>query len=143
MKRFLALLLSLLLTLALVGCNSTSMGVVAGQDNGSPVDATNSAQSQAETQAVTEAPTDAVTQATEAVTEKPADSKISEEKAKSIALEHAGLKESEVKFLHVELDYDDGVLRYEVDFRQGNYEYDYDIDANTGKILSYDKDIDD
>lgn len=135
MKRFLALLLSLLLTLALVGCDSTSMGVVAGQDNGTPVDATNSAQSQAST--------DAVTQATEAVTEKPADSKISEEKAKSIALNHAGLKESEVKFLHVELDYDDGVLRYEVDFRQGNYEYDYDIDANTGKILSYDKDIDD
>ena len=139
MKRFLALLLSLLLTLALVGCNSTSMGVVAGQDNSSPVDATNSAQSQAPT----DAPTDAVTQATEALTEKPADTKISEEKAKSIALEHAGFKESEVKFLHVELDYDDGVLRYEVDFRQGNVEYDYDIDANTGKILSYDKDIDD
>lgn len=143
MKRLSALMLSLLLTLALVGCNSTSMGVVTGQDNSAPIDSTIAAQSQAETQAVTEAPTDAVTQATEAVTEKTADTKISEEKAKSIALEHAGFKESEVKFLHVELDYDDGVLRYEVDFRQGNYEYDYDIDANTGKILSYDKDIDD
>lgn len=140
MKRLLALMLSLLLTLALVGCNSTSMGVVAGQDNSTPVDSTIAAQSQAETQAVTDAPSDAVT---ETVTQAPSDTKISEEKAKSIALEHAGFKESEVKFLHVELDYDDGVLRYEVDFRQGNYEYDYDIDANTGKILSYDKDIDD
>ncbi|MBQ6625663.1 MAG: PepSY domain-containing protein [Ruminococcus sp.] len=139
MKRLSALTLSLLLVFSLAACTNSAVTQTGNQNDPAVADQN----TQAETADATEAPTDAVTQATEAVTEKTADTKISEEKAKSIALEHAGFKESEVKFLHVELDYDDGVLRYEVDFRQGNYEYDYDIDSNTGKILSYDKDIDD
>lgn len=65
---------------------------------------------------------------------------ISEEEAKKIALEHAGLTEADVTFVHVKLDRDDGRLEYEVEFYKDNTEYDYDIDANTGEILSFDQD---
>ena len=68
---------------------------------------------------------------------------ISKDEAKSIALDHAGLSENDITRLRVDLDYDDGVPEYEVDFRYGGYEYDYDIHAETGKIRSWDKDWDD
>ena len=69
-----------------------------------------------------------------------ASSTISEARAKEIALSHAGKSASDVKFVRVELDRDDGRKEYEVEFYSGNTEYDYEIDAATGKILSYDHD---
>ncbi len=60
--------------------------------------------------------------------------KISREKAKSIALNHAGLKEADVRELEIELDKEKGVLLYEVNFESGKYDYEYDIDAITGAI---------
>ena len=75
---------------------------------------------------------------------KPAESKkISAAEAKSIALAHAGLTEAQVKGLRAEYDRDDGRLEYDVEFRVGNMEYEYEILAETGKILSWDKEIDD
>lgn len=68
---------------------------------------------------------------------------IGEESAKSIALEKAGLSADQVTFEKVELDRDDGVWQYEVEFRKGRTEYDYDIKADDGSILSYDVDKDD
>lgn len=68
---------------------------------------------------------------------------ISEEEAKAIALKDAGLKESDVTGIRVKLEEDDGILEYEVDFYAGNKEYDYDINASTGEIISKDMDIDD
>jgi uncharacterized membrane protein YkoI len=65
---------------------------------------------------------------------------IGEAKAKGIALSHAGLKEADVVFARVHLDYDDGRREYEVEFYSGNIEYDYDIDAISGEIRSYDHD---
>ncbi|MFV0414026.1 MAG: PepSY domain-containing protein, partial [Oscillospiraceae bacterium] len=65
---------------------------------------------------------------------------IGEEKAKAIALEHAGLSGEGVTFVHVELDFDDGRFEYEVEFWSGNVEYDYTIDALTGEIRAYDHD---
>ena len=65
---------------------------------------------------------------------------ITEETAKQIALDHAGLKESDVLFIRVALDRDDRRTEYEVEFYSGNIEYDYDIDASTGEIISYDYD---
>ena len=38
------------------------------------------------------------------------------------------------------MDYDDGRAEYEVEFWAGNTEYDYEIDATNGTILSYDHD---
>ena len=62
------------------------------------------------------------------------------ERAKSIALNHAGFSASSVRFVKVELDTDDGIRIYEVDFKVNGIEYDYDIDARTGAILSIDID---
>ena len=60
--------------------------------------------------------------------------------AKTIALNHAGVSASNAVFLHAKLDYDDGRRTYEVEFYSGSKEYDYEIDAATGEILSYDFD---
>ena len=62
------------------------------------------------------------------------------ERAKTIALKHAGVSASDAVFLHAKLDYDDGRRTYEVEFYSGSKEYDYEIDAATGDILSYDFD---
>lgn len=63
---------------------------------------------------------------------------IGEAAAKQIALEHAGVAEADASHLWVSRDYDDGRLEYEVEFFSGSKEYDYDIDAADGSILSFD-----
>lgn len=65
---------------------------------------------------------------------------IGEAKAKEIALNHAKLSASDVTFVHAELDWEDGRRVYDVEFYSGSKEYDYEIDAVTGEILSYDYD---
>ena len=66
---------------------------------------------------------------------------ITQAEAKAKALANAGLKESQVTFLRAELDRDDGRQVYEVEFYTQDYkEYDYEIDAATGEVLSYDYD---
>lgn len=69
--------------------------------------------------------------------------KITAAKAKQIALKHAGFTESEVSQLKCKKDTDDGITVYEVEFKKGSVEYEYEINANTGKIISWDSDIDD
>ena len=85
-------------------------------------------------------PTPAATPAQSSVTEPK---QITKEIAVSIALQHAGLTENAVTRLHTEFDYDDGRPEYEVDFHYSGYEYDYEIHAETGEIISWDKDRDD
>lgn len=81
---------------------------------------------------------------TEPVPTKAAEtSVITKEKAKSIALKHAGLSVGDVKEMKCEYDVDDGAKEYEVEFKSGKHEYSYDIHAETGKIRSWDKEIDD
>lgn len=65
---------------------------------------------------------------------------IAVDEARNIALTHANLSADLVQFLRTETEYDDGILVYEVDFTYNNYEYDYKINANTGEIISYDRD---
>ena len=67
--------------------------------------------------------------------------KISADKAKRIALGDAKLAEKDVTFVKVELEFEDNRLVYDVEFYSGNVEYDYDIDAVSGTIVSADKDI--
>ena len=57
--------------------------------------------------------------------------RISADKAKAIAFGHAGVSAGQVRDLSVEYD-DDGV--YEIDFKVGNMEYDYEIGAVDGSI---------
>ena len=64
-------------------------------------------------------------------------------KVKSIALNHAGVSESKAYDMDIELDDEDGTLVYEVEFKSGNMEYDYEIDAASGAILKHEAELDD
>ena len=63
--------------------------------------------------------------------------KISKNKAKTIAVKHAGFKKSKVRFIKAKYDKKDN--EYDILFVKGNYKYDYDIHAVSGKIKSHDK----
>jgi len=89
---------------------------------------------------VTEPPATEAAAPVSAPTEKPKADRISEQEARDIALKHAGFTADQVSRLRVTFDYDDGVPEYEVDFDFDGFEYDYEIHAETGKILSWDKD---
>lgn len=65
------------------------------------------------------------------------------ENAVKTAMNHAGVKASAAKDLEVELDYDDGKMVYEVEFYAGGKEYEYEIDAVSGAILSSEVENDD
>ncbi len=65
---------------------------------------------------------------------------ISSDEAKNIALQHANLTDNQVTFIKVSQDYDDGIHIYEVEFYYNNREYNYDINAINGTILSYEQD---
>lgn len=67
---------------------------------------------------------------------------ISEADAKKTAFDHAGVAEADVTGLRVKLDYDDGRQVYDVEFYSGNQEYDYEINAVDGTILSFDQEMD-
>ena len=64
---------------------------------------------------------------------------LTKEEAEQIALDHAGLKADQVTYLHTEYEIDNGVPQYEVEFHHDTWEYDYEIHAETGEILAYDK----
>ena len=64
-------------------------------------------------------------------------------KAKSIALNHAGVSENKAYDMEIELDDEDGTLVYEVEFKSGGMEYSYEINAASGAILKHEAEIDD
>ena len=64
-------------------------------------------------------------------------------KAKSIALNHAGVSENKAYDMEIELDDEDGSLVYEVEFKFGGMEYSYEINAATGAVLKHEAEIDD
>ena len=64
-------------------------------------------------------------------------------KAKSVALNHAGVSENKAYDMEIELDDEDGTLVYEVEFKSGNMEYSYEINAATGAILKHEAELDD
>ncbi len=68
---------------------------------------------------------------------------LTSDEAVDISLKKANLNKEDIIGLWSELDYDNGVLIYEVDFSDGRYDYDCDVDANTGKILHFEKELDD
>ena len=98
----------------------------------------NSAPAQESSAPVTEstAPAPAESAAPEAAV-----SSIDEEQAKAIALKDAGITETDVTFMQVKTDIENGVSVFDIEFIAGDTEYDYEIDAATGEIRSKDRDI--
>ena len=73
----------------------------------------------------------------------PEDGQISEAQAWEIAYGHAGVAaEDAAVFRGGELDYDDGVLVYELEFFSGGYEYNYEINAADGSVVKFEKEAD-
>lgn len=68
---------------------------------------------------------------------------IGKDAAKSAALTHAGVTADAIQDYSCELDIDFGKARYEIDFKTGGIEYEYEIDAVTGTVLKADKEQDD
>ena len=64
-------------------------------------------------------------------------------KAKSVALNHAGVSENKAYDMDIELDDEDGILVYEIEFKFGGMEYSYEINAATGAILKHEAELDD
>lgn len=65
------------------------------------------------------------------------------ESALAAALSHAGLDSSQVSGTEVEMDCENGVIVYEVEFKYGGQDYEYEINASTGEIMVSDVDVDD
>ena len=57
--------------------------------------------------------------------------------AKSIALNHAGLSNYNVTFTKTKLTTEDGIKVYDVEFRTADTEYEYEINAKTGRIIEF------
>lgn len=115
MKKTLTLLLAALTVLALTACTAAA---AANDRTPPPV-----SQPAAEVSAARPAP------------EK---SELTLEEAQEIALRHAELSAQDVTYVHARLDYDDGRAEYDVKFLHDGLEYDYEIDALTGDVCSFD-----
>ena len=73
----------------------------------------------------------------------PADaSLLTKLEAERIALEDAGLNRGQISRLQIRYEWDDGRHIYEVEFHQGPWEHQYEIDAQTGKLLSREREKD-
>lgn len=75
-----------------------------------------------------------------APTEATSGDTLTQAQAENIALKYAGFTAGQVTRLRTEYEIDDGIPQYDVSFYEGDWEYEFEIDARTGKILSYDKD---
>ena len=67
---------------------------------------------------------------------------VGESAAKEIAFTDAGISAEQVQYLWSKMDYDNGKAVYDVEFVVNGVEYDYEIDAVSGTILSVDQEAD-
>ena len=61
------------------------------------------------------------------------------EEAERIALKRADFTAEQVTALHTEYEIDDGIVYYDVQFRMDSYEYEIEVHAETGEILSFER----
>lgn len=132
------------LAVSITACGSSSTDSqsqtgAASQSGGTAV-STNSASGQTADSSAAVTPS-VPTQA--AASQSGSTSEITEDQAKQIAFDHAQVKEEDLTNLKVKKDFDDGVSIYEVDFQAANKQYEYDIKAADGQILTTDFEIDD
>lgn len=81
-------------------------------------------------------------QPTETTPQQSTDTAVSLEQAQQLALQKAGLSDSEVTWKKLEQDEDDGRIVYELEFISGRTEYDCEIDAATGNFLKFEQEQD-
>ena len=75
--------------------------------------------------------------------EKVAGGTLTQDQALAKALEHAQLRKDQLDFVkRAEMDYEHGRKVWEIKFYQGGFEYEYNIDAETGSILKCERDWD-
>lgn len=126
-----AVLLILVLTLSLAGCSAGSMEErldIAENKVEEKLDAAKDSMERTLRGTVT--PTSTET----------AETTITQAQAENIALEFAGFSAAQVTRLRTEYEIDEGIPQYHVEFHEGDWEYEFEISATDGKILSYDKD---
>lgn len=68
--------------------------------------------------------------------------RISKEDAINIALKHAGVQNATDIDFETEFGFNNGIV-YCIEFKYANMEYEYEIDASSGEIVDFEKDIDD
>jgi len=59
------------------------------------------------------------------------------EEVKNIVLNHANINESNVAFTKVDMEVENGIMVYEIEFIYNNLEYEYEVNAITGDILKH------
>ena len=64
---------------------------------------------------------------------------LTREEAEALALAHAKLNRGQVSRVRTKYEWEDGRHTYEVEFHQGQWEYDYVLDAQTGEVLSWER----
>lgn len=65
---------------------------------------------------------------------------LTQEEALQTALDYLGFAKDQVTHIRAEYEIDDGVPQYDVEFHQGDWEYEFEIHAENGNVISFDKD---
>lgn len=139
-KRLASSLLILTLMLTMAGCSAANAisALDAAEDRlEDKLDTIEDSAEHAVRKAVT--PTEAPP-AAQVSPEIASDTTVTQVQAENIALEYAGFTADQVTHLRTEYEIDDGIPQYDVSFYEGDWEYEFEISAMDGKILSYDKD---
>ena len=82
----------------------------------------------------------AVMMAAGCVTAFAAGNPMTKEEAMQAALDYAGLKAEQVTFSTIHQDYDDGRQEWDVTIVADGIEYEFEIDALTGRVTGFDRD---
>lgn len=147
MKKIIVTIITITCLAALTGCNTQrTAGDEETQENSqeetTQEEITQEEATQSESADKEKAEKDAVRNTQEDKTSGNANSEkdaayIGEDAAKAIALERAGVTESQVKYTGIEFEFDDGIAEYQIDFVVGTTEYEVEIHAVDGTILQY------
>lgn len=79
------------------------------------------------------------TTANSTTTGQQAEGEITSDEAKAIALQHAGVNQTDALYINIEYDRDDNRNEWSVDFATQDTEYDYEINAADGSVLKAEK----
>ena len=79
----------------------------------------------------------------DSISSAPKEQIIYKDEARQKALSHAGVQAEGIREYKIELDREKAVIVYEIEFKSGRYEYDYELDAKSGKIIKSEKEFDD